>query len=185
MRQTWLALRSFRKSLEAITQYRRATANLDERCVTPALLLAPPRSLSFPDATPADLQRYDPTCIVCREDLLEGKRLPCGHVLHRKCLKRWLERAVTCPFCTQSLLVEDRQAHQQHNAQQGDDVWGEENGGNNLGVADEAAGALNDAAEEAMEPVEPLHQPRTQTVGNKHNNSNSSSSSSRERSCRR
>ena len=47
-------------------------------------------NVRFPDATAADLQRFDSTCIVCRDEIQEGgKKLPCGHILHKKCLKRY------------------------------------------------------------------------------------------------
>lgn len=32
-------------------------------------------------------------CIVCREAMEEGRRMPCGHILHSRCLLRWLERS--------------------------------------------------------------------------------------------
>jgi E3 ubiquitin-protein ligase synoviolin len=71
--------------------------------------------------------KSDKTCIVCREELhaipAEGaspannaeqptpaspgsdpdtsngppKRLPCGHIFHRNCLRSWFERQLTCP----------------------------------------------------------------------------------------
>jgi len=71
--------------------------------------------------------KSDKTCIVCREELhaipVEGtspannaeqptpaspgsdpdtsngppKRLPCGHIFHRNCLRSWFERQLTCP----------------------------------------------------------------------------------------
>ena len=34
----------------------------------------------FPDATEEELRELDNTCIICREQLLTGKKLPCNHV---------------------------------------------------------------------------------------------------------
>lgn len=54
---------------------RRVTANMDQR---------------FPDATPADLERSDNICIICREEMTEAsrnKKLACNHVFHLHCLR--------------------------------------------------------------------------------------------------
>ncbi len=77
----------------------------------------------FDTPTQEELDRKsDKTCIVCREELNaippEGappannadpaapepdtsngppKRLPCGHIFHRNCLRSWFERQLTCP----------------------------------------------------------------------------------------
>jgi hypothetical protein len=55
-------------------------------------------SRSYPD-----VQALDELCAVCRERLEVGKRLPCGHMLHRACLQRWLERVASCPICRRPL----------------------------------------------------------------------------------
>lgn len=32
------------------------------------------------------------------------KKLPCGHLFHRECLRQWLQRQQNCPTCRTSLL---------------------------------------------------------------------------------
>lgn len=79
----------------------------------------------YPTPTQQELDtKSDKTCIVCREELHVGppegasatnnedpqnpppdfdtsngppKRLPCGHIFHRNCLRSWFERQLTCP----------------------------------------------------------------------------------------
>jgi hypothetical protein len=58
----------------------------------------------FPDVTAAELADTEQICIVCREELTQGKRLPCGHILHFHCLLNWLQRQQTCPICRTSVL---------------------------------------------------------------------------------
>lgn len=41
------------------------------------------------------------TCVICLEDFLEDDRicvLPCKHVFHTDCAKRWLTRELRCPL---------------------------------------------------------------------------------------
>ncbi|KAH3743959.1 zinc finger protein [Pelomyxa schiedti] len=84
VRQVWMACSSFRKRCSELTRYLRATAIMDRMLETVALA-------NFPNA--------DPTCIVCREDMVVGKRLPCNHILHLHCLRAWLAQSQNCPIC--------------------------------------------------------------------------------------
>jgi len=56
----------------------------------------------FPEANPAQLQAD--VCTVCFQPMENGRALPCGHVLHRRCLLSWLERAHTCPICREDVF---------------------------------------------------------------------------------
>jgi E3 ubiquitin-protein ligase synoviolin len=122
VRQTWSTFRSFRKSLLAVTRYRRATLNMNERYTRQAVtdftsdgfLWRTTLDGSFPDATAEDIRRFDPTCIVCRDEMTTGKKLPCGHILHVHCLRRWLERSQNCPICTQTVFREDSEQQRTH-----------------------------------------------------------------------
>ena len=41
-------------------------------------------------------------CAICLQDIAPHERLkqlPCGHALHAKCLRRWLQRSRQCPCC--------------------------------------------------------------------------------------
>lgn len=92
IRQLYLAFRSFQRRARDVIRYRRATSNLNQR---------------FPDATEEELQQVDSMCIICRDEMTVGKKLPCGHILHQHCLRSWLERQQTCPTCRTSVLIED------------------------------------------------------------------------------
>ena len=79
VRGTLLTVRNF-------LRYRRLTQCIDR---------------AFRDATPAELDA-DRTCSICYDDMLDGahcKRLPCGHIYHRNCLRRWFEKHAICPYC--------------------------------------------------------------------------------------
>ncbi|KAJ2191895.1 hypothetical protein IW144_005124 [Coemansia sp. RSA 522] len=67
-------LRAFRKAIESM------------RC-------------QFPDATKADILRFNDRCSICREILVTAKKLPCEHLFHRSCLRSWLVRHLSCPTC--------------------------------------------------------------------------------------
>ena len=47
---------------------------------------------SFPAPTAEELENRDQTCIICREDMTidTAVKLPCDHVLHTVCLRKWL-----------------------------------------------------------------------------------------------
>ena len=40
-----------------------------------------------------------------RDEGLRAKKLPCGHILHLRCLKAWLERQQVCPTCRRPVIV--------------------------------------------------------------------------------
>ena len=61
----------------------------------------------LPDATPEELDDEDDQCVFCYERLeSDVKKLHCGHMYHKKCLKNWFQTGedVTgavpkCPKC--------------------------------------------------------------------------------------
>lgn len=89
VRQLYATFISLQKRVMDVVKYRRTTSGFDQR---------------FPEASEEELQRAD-VCIVCRYELRQGRRLPCGHVLHARCLRGWLERQQTCPICRSDLLA--------------------------------------------------------------------------------
>ena len=60
----------------------------------------------FPPATEDEIREAGGICIICRDDMSEGRRLPCGHVFHFACLRLWLQQQQSCPTCRQDIPVE-------------------------------------------------------------------------------
>ncbi|KAJ0976842.1 hypothetical protein J5N97_012316 [Dioscorea zingiberensis] len=89
IRELYETFRNFRIRVYDFIRYRKLTSNMNER---------------FPDATPAEINASDATCIICREEMVTAKKLLCGHLFHVHCLRSWLERQHTCPTC-RSLVV--------------------------------------------------------------------------------
>lgn len=109
MRDVYLTFVSLSKRLSDYAAYRKATKDMETR---------------YQDATAEDLSN-DNTCIVCREAMVpweatnatdagrtsrtlreqqRAKKLPCGHILHLRCLKAWLERQQACPTCRRPVV---------------------------------------------------------------------------------
>lgn len=70
----------------------------------------------FPDATEEELRELDNTCIICRDQLLTGKKLPCNHVFHSHCLRSWFQRQQSCPTCRLDVLSNQQQSQAQARA---------------------------------------------------------------------
>lgn len=92
IRPMYISFAAFQRSLAKLLTYRRAVSGMDHR---------------YPDATAADLTAVDSICIVCRDEMTAGKKLPCGHILHLECLRAWLQQDPTCPLCRKSVLIEE------------------------------------------------------------------------------
>ncbi|KAF2150866.1 hypothetical protein K461DRAFT_323224 [Myriangium duriaei CBS 260.36] len=113
MRDVYMTVAAFTKRIQDYSNYRRATHDMNSR---------------YPDATAEELNNEN-TCIVCREAMipwatnaqgegagqppppttnegLRAKKLPCGHILHLRCLKAWLERQQTCPTCRRPVITQ-------------------------------------------------------------------------------
>lgn len=46
-------------------------------------------------------------CIICMEEFQENeivKLLPCKHIFHSNCIKQWLMKEKTCPFCKKEII---------------------------------------------------------------------------------
>ena len=87
VRPLLVAFANFRKRVADLLRYRQATQNMEQR---------------FPEATAEELAGS--MCIICREDMTHGRKLPCGHILHLRCLREWLEHQQTCPTCRVPVL---------------------------------------------------------------------------------
>ncbi|OAE21114.1 hypothetical protein AXG93_3661s1390 [Marchantia polymorpha subsp. ruderalis] len=125
VRELYETFRNFKNRIADYLRYRRLTYNMNER---------------FADANAEDLIR-DATCIVCREDMVEAKKLPCGHLFHIHCLRQWLERQNTCPTCRAPVLgpddepsidqLEEEQFENEVQAEEGEIDFTPENAGEN------------------------------------------------------
>ena len=51
----------------------------------------------YPDATEEELANSDNVCIICREEMQapSTKKLPCGHIFHKNCLRSWFQVKLT------------------------------------------------------------------------------------------
>ncbi|XP_052770294.1 E3 ubiquitin-protein ligase RNF139-like [Mya arenaria] len=47
-------------------------------------------------------------CSVCYIEMDVGKKLPCGHVFHHDCLKRWFQVRNVCPYCNTAVDIPRR-----------------------------------------------------------------------------
>lgn len=48
----------------------------------------------------------DGVCVICIRDIREknSSLLPCGHILHTRCLYEWLQHGGFCPHCRASFV---------------------------------------------------------------------------------
>lgn len=83
MRDVYAAFISFQRKLLNFIKYLRLTRNLENR---------------FPEATEEEVTAAG-NCLVCREEMDKGKKLPCGHIFHLNCLRTWLQHQQSCPLC--------------------------------------------------------------------------------------
>lgn len=84
VRDLWTSYVNLKRRLIIFNKYRKLTANMNER---------------FPDATNDELAACEHTCIICRDGMEAGKKLPCGHIFHLECLRLWLQHQQSCPTC--------------------------------------------------------------------------------------
>jgi len=105
VRPMYLTMRAFKKAFNDVVLSRRAIHNMNTL---------------YPDATAEELANTDNVCIICREEMVAGtaKKLPCGHIFHRNCLRSWFQRQQTCPTCRLDVLRAPASATQPQQQQQ-------------------------------------------------------------------
>jgi len=71
----------------------------------------------FPTVKRAEFEtgEYDDICLICRDQMETGKKLPCGHVFHESCILSWLEQQNTCPTCREPLMAPTNISQAQQN----------------------------------------------------------------------
>jgi len=90
VRELWLTFVNLRERITRFAAYRTLTRNMNQR---------------FPDATQEELSGDRP-CIICLEDMMSAKKLPCGHMYHFDCIREWLAHSSLCPFCHADIAQE-------------------------------------------------------------------------------
>jgi len=106
VRPMYLTMRAFKKAFNDVVLSRRAIHNMNTL---------------YPDATAEELSNTDNVCIICREEMVapSAKKLPCGHIFHKTCLRSWFQRQQTCPTCRLDVLRAPQASAQANNAAQG------------------------------------------------------------------
>lgn len=135
LRDIYVAIRSVKKRITDLINYRRLVSNMDQR---------------FPDATPEELAENH-LCVVCREELRTNvKRLPCGHLFHANCLRGWLEQTQECPTCRAPV---DQDAY---------NVYSRERGHSSARRTSNAAQQQQSAQQQQQQPI--VNQPQNSNI---------------------
>ena len=78
----------------------------------------------FPTVSRSDFESgaYEDFCLICRDRMNVGKKLPCSHVFHESCILSWLEQQNTCPTCREPLMTPTANGNEHDNAPPPHDV---------------------------------------------------------------
>jgi hypothetical protein len=71
----------------------------DVAAVEPTCLHDPPDPESIATSCQLVTLSSEETCSVCLDGMTGGRMLPCKHVFHEMCVRRWFENSHSCPFC--------------------------------------------------------------------------------------
>lgn len=122
MRDVYMTFASFSKRVTDYVAYRKATSDMNSRypdatteeirgdacIVCRESMVAWEQPNAGGDARPAGEQgAAAPGPTRRRDEGLRAKKLPCGHILHLRCLKAWLERQQVCPTCRRPVITAD------------------------------------------------------------------------------
>lgn len=83
MREVFMAFQIFQRRLISFWKYLKLSRNLEH---------------ALPAATEEEI-RSAGDCLICRDAMTSGKKLPCSHVFHMDCLRMWLQHQQSCPLC--------------------------------------------------------------------------------------
>lgn len=98
-RELYSTFHSLRTRLMRYLRYKRLVESLNNR---------------FPYANEEELEDADHSCIICREEMLSAKKLPCKHIFHLHCLRSWMERSNNCPICRAVIPTEAATAQREN-----------------------------------------------------------------------
>jgi len=157
VRPMYLTLRAFKKAFNDVIMSRRAIHNMNTW---------------YPDATEEELANTDNVCIVCREEMSAPttKKLPCGHIFHKTCLRSWFQRQQTCPTCRLDVLrspqarARQQAQQQQQQANQGGAAAGAAGGAAAPGAANLQAGGVHGGPPPPVPPGVPHVQARLPAI---------------------
>ncbi|KAI6818693.1 hypothetical protein KC327_g7284 [Hortaea werneckii] len=123
MRDVYMTFASFSKRVSDYMAYRKATSDMNTRypdatteeirgdacivCREGMVAWEQPTAAANGQAQP-DGQPPAPAPAPQRrrDEGLRAKKLPCGHILHLRCLKAWLERQQVCPTCRRPVVTQ-------------------------------------------------------------------------------
>jgi len=120
MRDVYMTFASFSKRVTDYVAYRKATSDMNARypdatteeirgdscivCREDMVAWEQPEAQAQPQAA-GDRPAAVPAVPRRRDEGLRAKKLPCGHILHLRCLKAWLERQQVCPTCRRPVVT--------------------------------------------------------------------------------
>ncbi|CAM9756025.1 unnamed protein product [Ascophyllum nodosum] len=84
VRDMYVSFARVQRRLRTLVRYQRLVSTMEQR---------------FPAATNDELAECEHTCIICRDAMRSGKKLPCSHIFHFHCLRLWLQQQQACPTC--------------------------------------------------------------------------------------
>lgn len=200
MRDVYLTFASFAKRVNDYMQYRRATSDMNARypdatteeirgdacivCRDDMVAWEQPQENA--EAQAGGEQPAQPRMPPRRDEGLRAKKLPCGHILHLRCLKGWLERQQVCPTCRRPVITAQAPNPQGQggaaqganpaaaNAQPGQQQQPQQNGRNpvrarffnlgpvRIGFANGPPGQVNDIVNQLRHPQAQANQPGVQ-----------------------
>lgn len=119
LRDVYMTFASFSKRVGDFIAYRKATSEMNTRypdatteeiredsciiCRENMVAWEQPDSQAEPQPAGQQAAAAPPPARQ-RDEGLRAKKLPCGHILHLRCLKAWLERQQVCPTCRRPVV---------------------------------------------------------------------------------
>lgn len=64
---------------------------------------------AFPEATEAQLRKFDDVCAICYQEMTTARMTNCRHLFHTLCLRKWLYIQDRCPLCHKALYPFDNE----------------------------------------------------------------------------
>jgi len=132
MRDVYMTFVSFSKRVTDYVAYRKATSHMNARypdatteeirgdacivCREDMVAWEQTNTPAEPQLNDAQQRAPGPALPVRRDEGLRAKKLPCGHILHLRCLKAWLERQQVCPTCRRPVVTTQQPGESPNNA---------------------------------------------------------------------